>query len=53
MGLIFADIELINAINLGMMRRKQLPPNEVRRMTVSALVGTGAYMLTINENVQL
>ncbi|TAE26612.1 MAG: clan AA aspartic protease [Candidatus Kapaibacterium sp.] len=52
MGLIFTDIELINAIDLGNARFEQLPMADVRRMNVRALVDTGAYMLTINETVR-
>jgi clan AA aspartic protease len=52
MGLIFTDIELINGIDLGNARNKQLPQEDIRRVNVRALVDTGAYMLTINETVR-
>lgn len=52
MGLIYADIELINGDDLAMVRRKMMGEEEIKRMKVSALVDTGAIMLCINENIQ-
>jgi clan AA aspartic protease len=52
MGLIVTDIELLNAGDLFKARIKELPQAEVRRMSVRALVDTGAYMLTISEAVR-
>ena len=33
MGTVYADIELINAIDLGMVRKEQLNKDEIRRNT--------------------
>jgi clan AA aspartic protease len=52
MGLVYAEIELINGGDLEMARRHIIGEEEVKRMTVSALVDTGSYMLCINENIQ-
>jgi clan AA aspartic protease len=52
MGLVYADIELINAGDLEMVKRNFLEPEEVKRMHVTALVDTGSYMLCINENIK-
>lgn len=52
MGLVYADIELINGDDLAMVRRKLMDEDEVKRMHVSALVDTGSIMLCINENIQ-
>ncbi len=52
MGLVYADIELINGDDLALVRRNIIGEDEVKRMYVSALVDTGAYMLCINENIQ-
>lgn len=52
MGLIYAEIELINGDNLALVRRNIISEEEVKRMQVNALVDTGAYMLCINENIQ-
>jgi len=52
MGHIYADIELINADDLALVRRNQLDKDEVKRMIVGMLVDTGAFMMCINESVQ-
>ena len=52
MGLVYADIELINAIDLGMAKRHQIGEEEVKRMNVNMLVDTGSVYMCINESVQ-
>ena len=52
MGLVYADIELINSYDLEMVRRNIMGAEEVRHMYVNALVDTGAIMLCINEHIQ-
>ena len=52
MGLVYADIELINGEDLGLVRRGYMDHDEVKRMRISALVDTSSYMLAINENIQ-
>jgi clan AA aspartic protease len=52
MGLVYADIELINADDLALARRSILNKDEVKRMTVNMLVDSGAYMMAINETIQ-
>ena len=52
MGLVYADIELTNADDLGAVRRKLIAPDEVRRMTVRALADSGAIMTAINNTVK-
>jgi clan AA aspartic protease len=52
MGIVKADIELINADDLAMVRRHQLDKDEVKRMVVNMLVDSGAYMMAINESIQ-
>ena len=52
MGLVYADIELINGDDLAMVRRGYMGEDKVKHMFVSALVDTGAYMLCINESIQ-
>ncbi|WP_207496301.1 aspartyl protease family protein [Aridibaculum aurantiacum] len=52
MGLVYAEIELINGEDLALARRHIIGEEEVKRMRVSALVDTGSYMLAINENLQ-
>lgn len=52
MGLIYADIELINAIDLGLSKRHEIGEEEVKRMHVNMLVDTGSVYMCINETVQ-
>lgn len=52
MGLVYAEVELINGDDLALARRKIIGEEEIRMMKVSALVDTGSIMLCINENIQ-
>lgn len=52
MGLVYADIELINGDDLSLFRRGHIKEDEVKRMTVNVLVDSGALMLTINEEIK-
>jgi clan AA aspartic protease len=52
MGLIYADIELINGDDLALVRRKIMDEDEVKRMRVNMLVDTGSVYMCINENIQ-
>ncbi len=52
MGLVHADIELTNAGDLEVLRRKLIEPEDVRRMTVRALADSGAIMMAINDTVK-
>jgi len=52
MGLIYAEVELINRDDLALSRKYIIGEDEVKRMYVNMLVDTGAYMLAINESIQ-
>jgi clan AA aspartic protease len=52
MGLVYADIELINGEDLILARRNYIGDDEIKRMNINVLVDTGAYMLCINESIQ-
>lgn len=52
MGTIKADIELINPYDLTLVDIGSIKESEVRKIKISALVDTGAYMLCINEEIQ-
>ncbi len=52
MGLVYADIELINGADLVLAKRNFIGEEEVKRMMISALVDTGIYYLCINETIQ-
>jgi hypothetical protein len=51
MGTIKAEIELINAVDLDNSESGILSPDKVRRLKVTALVDSGAYMMAINEKI--
>jgi clan AA aspartic protease len=52
MGHVYAEIELINGVDIHDARRHMIGEEEIRRMRVTMLVDSGAYLLTINENIQ-
>ncbi len=52
MGLVYAEIEIINGFELEMARRSMIDPEEVKRLFVNILVDTGSYMMCINESIQ-
>ena len=52
MGVVYADIELINSEDLTMAHRNLIGTEEIRRMRLSMLVDSGAYMMAINETIQ-
>jgi clan AA aspartic protease len=52
MGLVYADIEIINGGDLEMARRNIIGEDEIKRMPLNILVDTGAYYLCINETIQ-
>lgn len=52
MGLVYADIELLSADDLALHRRGYLPEEEIKRVRVTAMVDTGAYMLVINDHIK-
>ncbi len=52
MGLVYADIELVNAGDVEMARRYVIGEEEIKHMTVNMLVDSGAYNMCINESIQ-
>ncbi len=52
MGLVYADIELINAVDFENARRHIIGEDEVRSMKLNVLADSGAYMMAINETIQ-
>jgi clan AA aspartic protease len=53
MGLTYADIELISADDLALSRRGYLDKTKIKRIKVKALVDSGAYMLSLNEEIKI
>ncbi|MFT4092563.1 MAG: hypothetical protein QM640_02900 [Niabella sp.] len=52
MGLVYADIELINADDIALARRHVIGEDEIKQMRVNMLVDSGAYMMAINQTIQ-
>jgi clan AA aspartic protease len=52
MGLVYADIELINAAEKVMAKRHLIGDDEVNSIRINMLVDSGAYMMAINESIK-
>lgn len=52
MGLVYADIELINAKDITLAKRNIIAEEDIKSMHVNMLVDTGAFMMAINESIQ-
>ena len=52
MGYVHAEIELTNEGDVEQHYRGLLPEDQIRRVTTTALVDTGAWDLVINEEIQ-
>ena len=52
MGYVYAEIQLTNEDDLAFYRRGWAAENEIRRVTTTALVDSGAYDLVINKQTQ-
>jgi len=52
MGLVKAEIELINTSDISFVDAGIKQESEIRRIKVTALVDSGAIMLAINETIQ-
>lgn len=53
MGMVYAEVELINAVDMQNARRYHIGEEEIRRrMRLTMLVDSGAYMMAINETIQ-
>lgn len=53
MGLVYADIELINGRDLVLHEEGYISVDEIRRVNLRVLVDSGALMLTINQEIKL
>jgi clan AA aspartic protease len=51
MGLTYAEITMVNGVEDGMAQRGIMKHEDVRQMTVSALVDSGANMLIISQAI--
>jgi len=51
MGHVYADITLLNGVDVVLAKRGDIPSESVRQMEVNAMVDSGAMSLTINEDI--
>ncbi|HMS69383.1 MAG TPA: aspartyl protease family protein [Saprospiraceae bacterium] len=52
MGLVYAEIELINGGDLELARRNMLDPEDIKKMSVEMIVDSGSNYMCINETVK-
>ncbi|MDB5249498.1 MAG: hypothetical protein JWQ40_3892 [Segetibacter sp.] len=52
MGLVYADITLVNGEDLLLARRSIIGEEEVKEMNASMLVDTGSVYMCINETIK-
>jgi len=52
MGLVYADLEIINTIDIALAKKSIISEVEIKSLRVNALVDTGAYNMCINEIIQ-
>ncbi len=52
MGLVYADIELINAVDSENAKKNIIGEEDIKRIRLNVLVDSGAYMMAINETIQ-
>ncbi len=52
MGLVYAEIELINAADVANAKKHMIGEEEIKRIRINSLVDSGAYMMAINETIQ-
>ncbi len=53
MGLIYTKITLVNSFDDTAFKKGMIKEEDIRQMPVTALVDTGAYMLTIPESIKI
>lgn len=52
MGMVHADIELMNGFDFAKSEAGEMPEDQVRRMTVRMLVDSGCGTLAINDHIR-
>ena len=52
MGLVYADITLINGEDIILAKRNIIGEEEIKQITVSMLVDTGSVYMCINETIK-
>ena len=51
MGLVYADITIVNSLDDVLAHQGDIPKENIRKMEIKSLVDTGAITLTINEEI--
>ena len=52
MGIVYANIELLNGGDVELSRRKYISDEDIRQLNINMMVDSGAIMLTINEEIR-
>jgi hypothetical protein len=52
MGIVYADITLINGEDIGMAKRHFISEEDIRKTTVNMLVDSRSFIMCINESIQ-
>ena len=52
MGLVYADLEIVNSDDVALAVNGYLTKDKIRKITIKTLVDSGAYMMCINENIK-
>ena len=52
MGLVYADIELINTEDITLAKHHIIGEEEIKKVHLNMLADSGAYMMAINEHIQ-
>jgi clan AA aspartic protease len=52
MGMVYANIELINEDDRALARRNIIGKEEIKSIRLNMLVDSGAYLMAINETIQ-
>lgn len=52
MGLIYADLELVSADDIAFQRKGYIEKKSIKKINITALVDSGAYMMCINEHIK-
>ena len=53
MGIVYTEITLRNALDVGNARQGHIKEHEIRQITVQSLVDTGAWTMVINEETRV
>lgn len=53
MGLVYAELSLANAEDIGLARKGFIKEDQIRRIKVNSMVDSGAYMMVIPEHIKI